>query len=381
MKKKIFVFLGGYLPAQKYGGPVTSIVNLIDNLKDYYDFYIISNDHDLDDPKKLKGIHDGWNDVRGAKVLYIKEEDYGTSNFVEIMSTFNVSMVYLSSVFYYQMNRPAIKAAKKMGIPILLAPRGEINENALGIKKTKKKAYLHFLKTSGFLNNIYFHATSEEEKRNIEKFLNISEKKIYLLPNMHGLRKKKLNTKEKNSLKIVFMSRIQEKKNLLYAIDIVSKLAGNVEFDIYGPIEQKNYWNKCKKAIAETNDNIVIKYCGALNPVEAKEVFKSYDCFLFPTLSENYGHVIVEAILSNCPCVISRDTTPWDDIHGNGGFSIYLEEKDEFVRTLNKISNMNEIEYTELCEKTSRYTDNKLKTGELTFGYKNMFFEVIGGDM
>jgi hypothetical protein len=42
-----------------------------------------------------------------------------------------------------------------------------------------------------------------------------------------------------------------------------------------------------------------------------------YDLFLFPTLGENYGHVISEALASGCPVVIS-DQTPWRNLEAEG---------------------------------------------------------------
>ena len=74
--KAIAIFLGGYLPAKKYGGPVTSISNLVENMGDEWDFYIISNDHEFNENRRLPGIQEGWNHVGKAKVLYISENKY-----------------------------------------------------------------------------------------------------------------------------------------------------------------------------------------------------------------------------------------------------------------------------------------------------------------
>ena len=41
-----------------------------------------------------------------------------------------------------------VSAAKKAGIPILLAPRGELNKKALSRKAIKKKLYLLYLRFS-----------------------------------------------------------------------------------------------------------------------------------------------------------------------------------------------------------------------------------------
>ena len=33
--------------------------------------------------------------------------------------------------------------------------------------------------------------------------------------------------------------------------------------------------------------------------------------FLFPTLAENFGYVVLEAFMSGCFILISKNTTPW----------------------------------------------------------------------
>ena len=45
-KPVILVFLGNYLPGFKSGGPLRTIVNLVDNLSDEFEFLIITSDRD-----------------------------------------------------------------------------------------------------------------------------------------------------------------------------------------------------------------------------------------------------------------------------------------------------------------------------------------------
>ena len=147
----------------------------------------------------------------------------------------------------------------------------------------------------------------------------------------------------------------------------------NIQFDIYGPIEDADYWKECQLEISKSPSNINIKYCGSLNPLDTKNIYKNYDCFLFPTFSENYGHVIVEAMLSSCPIVISKGTTPWDDIDKHGGFTIPLDEPNQFIDVLNNISHMDENEYLKLKINLNIYKDKKFNTEKLILDYINMF--------
>lgn len=377
-KHKIAIFIGGYLPAKKYGGPVTSISNLVDNLGEIFEFYIISNDHEFNDYTRLPSIVDGWNKVGKAKVLYIKEKEYLKNNFRSILKEINAECVYLSSVFYYKMNFPAIRAAKSLGIPVILAPRGEICDGALSIKKDKKKLFLAYENVIGIFKDVFFHVTSEEEFMAVKRIFCTDDSKIFSLPNMpcaiHFVEDKQ---KQENTLSIIYLSRIVEKKNLLFAIRQINKCKANIVFDIYGPIEDENYWEQCKHEIEQAPQNVSISYKGALSPGESINAFQNHDVFLFPTLSENYGHVIVEAITSGCSVILSKGTTPWDDIDNGGGYVIPLENNELWSQAVDSLAYMSPDLYRKLNIKLRKYVLDKFSISMVKEAYSKMFYDVM----
>lgn len=380
MANRIAIFLNGYLPAKKYGGPVTSIANLVDSLGDEISFHIIASDHDLDDSKQLDGIHEGWNKVGKANVLYLKENEFTVERFINVLKEIKPDLVYLSSVFSFSLNYPAIRAAKKMKIPIILAPRGELCDGALHIKYLKKKAFLSFIGIfrKYTYNGIYFQATSLEEEDAIKRHLHINSEYIFNLPNLPCTTLERNNQKKvQGSIRTVYISRIVKKKNLLYAIKCIKNCKSNVLIDIYGPQEEKDYWQLCEEEIETAPENIVIRYCGALEPGEAKTVFSKYDVFVFPTFSENYGHVIVEAISSGCHLIVTEGVTPWDDINGNGGITIPLENEKKWTNSIDKIAQMNAQEFDLFNKKLDTYVERKLALKELSEQYRDMFLSLI----
>lgn len=178
-------------------------------------------------------------------------------------------------------------------------------------------------------------------------------------------------------MNIVFISRIHKKKNLLYAIEIVQKLKGIINFDIYGPIEQKDYWKQCETVINKTRKEIKIEYKGIVEPMKINEIFDDYDCMLFPTLSENYGHIIAESVLNNCPIIISKNTTPWDDVDNNGGYVIDLQCQETFVEVLNNMTQMNNYQYNKLKTRLNDYKNRKIDIDDLKIKYTEMFNYII----
>src|SRR5207253_2670016 len=94
--------------------------------------------------------------------------------------------------------------------------------------------------------------------------------------------------------RLVFISRISPMKNLDLILRALPGLSRPIAFDIYGPLEDSGYWSKCQLLIREAPHFVQIKYRGELAPSDVRLTFTGYDAFIFPTLGENFGHVIAE---------------------------------------------------------------------------------------
>lgn len=377
---KVMIFSGGYLPAKKYGGPVASLVNFVETLGDDFDIDIVCLDHDLHDTTPFPDIKPGFNAVGKAQVLYIKNEDRNINSFRKIIKDRKPDCLYLSSIFDYKLNLPLLRLAKQYKLKVIYAPRGELADNTMKLGALKKNLFLFAMRLSGLYKNIYFQATNDNERKDVLKRLSVPENMVYTLPNIASsvaIPKENIG-KEKGSLRIIFLSRIHKSKNLFYAINCAKKLSGNIIFDIYGPKEHGNYWSECENAIKTAPDNVKISYCGAVDPDKSKITFGQYDCFLFPTVSENFSQAIAESVLAGTVPVISRGTTPWDDINEQGGFTIPLENPDGFTAVLQNLCDMTTEEYVSVYNKLCEYRKIKLDNSALKKKYQEMFSEVTG---
>ena len=374
---KILYVVNWFFPAKHSGGPAVSIDNICTLLKDDVENYIVTVDHDINNRARFSDIKEGWNERNNCYALYLEEEEINYKKLLNVTRSINPDIIYLNSLFGYKFTVPFLKIATKENIPLILAPRGELCKNAFK-KKYKKKPYLLLLSTYLKGPRIYYQSTSREETLAIRNLLGVGLDKIYELPNIPTIINKVSMKKKKipGTLNCVFLSRIQEIKNLLGAIRILGKVSGNIKFDIYGPIENTRYWNQCKNEIKKLPSNIEVYYKGVVGRSDVSMTFSLYDVFLFPTFSENYGHVIVEALLSQCLIVIS-DQTPWTDINNNGGWALPLEDDGEFVEILNKIVNMNEEEYSYHVKLSDTYIKNKININEFKEQYLSVYKEIM----
>lgn len=377
---KILIVMGGFFPGKEYGGPPVSVDNFCSLMKEH-SCYIVTRNHDLLSTTPYSNINKGWNDRGNCKVLYLSERNYNKGAFERIIIKIKPDVIYLQSIFQ-RCVLPCLQIAKKYNLKVLLAPRGELCAGALNIKKYKKLSYIKLLCFMNLTNNVYYQSTSEEETAAINELLNCPINRIYRLDNIPSIPTKKHQRNEKVAGKgrFIFLARIHPKKNLLSAIKYFNHVESEVVFDIYGSIEDEAYWQECQTVIKGLPKNIKCTYKGNVPHDQVHEVFSRYDAFVFPTLSENYGHVIVESLIVGTPVIVSKGTTPWDEIEAHGGFSILLSDSDKWSSTIEKISSMDGKEFKKLTLHIMSFINEKLSISRIGQQYNDMLSSVTSNN-
>lgn len=365
VKKKVLVFNGYYLPAKKYGGPTTSLVNIVENCSDDFDFYIIAANHEMGETKPFDNITEGWNQVGKAKVLYAKPGTYKNHPAVieNTLMELKPDLVWIVGILVPNTKWPLARLCRKHHIAYIVSPRGEVCDNTFHMKYAKKKATATVAWLTGAYRNATFHATSEEERQGLIKYYHAPADRIFFAPNIssHLKAAERQIEKKAGALNMVFIARIQEKKNLLEAIQAANLVKGDVNFDIYGPMESKDYWAQCEQEIAKSPANVHIQYCGALSPNQVTDTFMGYHAFAFPTVSENYGHVIVEALCCSCPVLLTRGTTPWDDLDGQAGFTSELHNVPALAENMQRVADMDQAAYDQFMASSAAYYNRRIE--------------------
>jgi glycosyltransferase involved in cell wall biosynthesis len=362
-KKKILVVVGCYLPGYKAGGPIRSIANLIELLGDEFQFSVITADRDLGEREPYPDIQPGlWYPVGKAQVRYLSPEEYSYRNMRRSLNLHDYDLIYLNSFF---MNfsikilwlRLVHQIPKR---PILLAPLGEFSPGAIALKAYKKRPYIWLTNLIGLYKEVFWKASSEFEAADIRREMTVGVQNIHIAPDLvevRSMRSKetRVNKKVVGNLRVVFLSRISRMKNLDFALRLFTNVQGDIQFDIFGPIEDKPYWQECQQLVAELPQNIQVRYCGLVLPDQVQKVFSNYNLFLFPTRGENFGHVIFESLSAGCPVLIS-DQTMWRDLEQKMiGWDLPLFEPKRFQLILKKFIEMDNVEFETLSNKAAAF--------------------------
>ncbi len=357
---KILLLCDYYIPGFKAGGPIRTIANMVDRLGEIFEFKIVTSCYDLGEKIQYKNINiNTWYCVNKAKVLYLPLGIKGLNIFFSALKNTDYDLIYLNSFFSPKTIITLIMRRCYIirNVPIVLAPRGELFSGALSLKSKKKTRYMWLAKQFGLYEKINWHASSSQEKEAILYWLNVGQRKpnkfmITVAPNLADYRALKINpitkkTKLIDSLSIIFISRVSKNKNLHGALHILQSVKSNVDFNIYGPTEDIEYWKECQKIIKQLPKNIVVTYHGVLPPEKIHDSLSQHHLLLFPTLGENFGHVILEALCAGCPVLISN-RTPWKDLYAQGiGYDLPLEDVSEFHKTIELFVKMDQKEFDE----------------------------------
>jgi glycosyltransferase involved in cell wall biosynthesis len=356
-KKKILVFIDWYLPGYMAGGPVRSMANMTGHLSAEFDFHIVTRNNEYGETTPYTDtVPDSWNDLMpGVKVWYCSEGKASIAIWQHLIKTTRCDVVYINGIYSPMFSMLPIIAAKLMRFKkVIVAPRGMFGKGALDIKPFKKMVFIKTCKVLGLYHNILWHATAETEKQEIEGIID-SKVQVQVIPNLAKpvLETSKISTlkKEPHKLKLCFISRISRKKNLAFALEVLKDLPHNIQvnYDLYGPIDDPVYWRRCEEIIKTLSNNIEINYKGAVTPDEIGPTFRKYHAFLFPTNHENFGHVILESLIEGRPVIIS-DQTPWRNLHTRkAGWDLSLNNPKAFVEVLMLLDGMTQVEFEDWC--------------------------------
>src|SRR5699024_6719641 len=124
--------------------------------------------------------------------------------------------------------------------------------------------------------------------------------------------------REEGPARLLFVSRLDEKKGLHILLESLENNSQPVELKIVGAFENAEYESRCRSHIEQLGDNISIEFSGPLQRDEVLQSMRSADLFVFPTAGENFGHVIAEALSQSCPVMCSANT-PWTSWVYKGG--------------------------------------------------------------
>ena len=338
-RPKITVFTYSYPPGYLGGGPTRSVHGLVEALGDDFRFSVVTSA--LDGPAATRPMPsvtpDQWSTRGRARVWYESRPRMTARTIARLLRASEPDVVYLNSLFSFRFGILPLAVARLRArqAVIALAPRGELAPGALALKTTKKLVFLALVRRFGLHRTVVWHASTELEKADIEREFGPGVN-CFTAIDLHGdlfatpaddpqpaagpagaADRTASPGPERTGNSLVFFSRISPKENLAAAIQALGQVPADVCLSVAGPIEDAAYWQQCRAVAAELDDPGRVRYAGEVAGQDVVGFLEKFDLMILPTLGENFGHVVLEALAAGTPVIVGRGT-PWGQIETAG---------------------------------------------------------------
>jgi glycosyltransferase involved in cell wall biosynthesis len=318
-----------YIPAYRYGGPIRSVHGLCKGLaKLGHDVHVfttnVDGERDSDVPLEAPV------DIEGVTVWYFPSKRlrrlYWSPPMWEALkqNVGDFDLLHLHSIFLWP-TWAAARAARRTGIPYIIAPRGMLMKNLI-VRKSRlvKTAWLSLVEKNNLEGAAAIHVTSETEADEIARFT-FTLPRIVMVPNGVDI-KTGFGTKydvtadirgvlEKGPF-LLFLGRVNWKKGLDRLIPALQH-AGDINLVIAGN-DEENYQPQLERL---AKNHGVIDRTFFIGPVHGddKNILLQYaSALVLPSYSENFGIVVLEAMAAGCPVVVTPEVGLSDMIRETG---------------------------------------------------------------
>jgi glycosyltransferase involved in cell wall biosynthesis len=382
-KKRILITIDWFLPGTLSGGPVRSYANLIEHLKDDFDFFIITRNTDYGSYEPYKNITPNiWTDFNAStKIYYISADQLNRTHLKKIVDSVNFDIAYINGIYSWYFSILPIVLLKKIKKPIIISARGMLNSQAFSVKQRKKKIFLALAKLVKLYKGVIFHATNTDEAESIRTEIDLAAQ-VSVAANLPRKQTQLKQTKRAKGqpVKFVNIARISIEKGTLKMLEALKHIKEPLSLDLYGPIYDQPYWDKCETVIAQLPGHIHVTYKGVLASEDVPLTLQNYDFFVLLSEGENFGHAILEALSAGLPVLIS-DKTPWKNLESKFiGWDLAINNTELIAKTFAKAIEMPNAEYAKWSSAAFAYAKVFTDNPELIKQNKALFLSALNGE-
>ena len=187
-------------------------------------------------------------------------------------------------------------------VPVVLSPRGTLSPYSFQNKNMGVKWFIHHLFGKPLLKRCYIHVTSNQEAEAIGKI--VKPKSITNIPNFVKLPGRTVAAnKQAGVFKLIFFSRIEEKKGLDILLDALPFVTFPYTLTIAGDGDS-TYINTLK-ALAEKNGIAANMNWVGFKSDDKFGMLAGQDLLVLPSHDENFGNVIIESLSEGTAVLVS----------------------------------------------------------------------------
>ncbi|AMN43746.1 glycosyltransferase [Rhodoplanes sp. Z2-YC6860] len=345
-----------YIPAYRYGGPIHSVHSLCRNLADIgHDVHVLTTsvdgpfDSDVphDRPVNLDGVL-----VHYARARYLRRLYWSPELAAYCRATISgFDAVHLHSVFLYPTWQGS-RCATSARVPYVLSPRGMLDRRLIKARSSFiKRTWINLVERDNLSGASAIHLTSQEEWRALAD-LGLARAPTAIIPNGvdvplpldESAISPDVRAAVATGFQILAFGRINWKKaldRLLHALAQMPEarlvIAGNDEDGEAAKLQ----------VIAEScgvakRVRFVVRH---LTGADREALFASAQVLALPSLSENFGNVVAEAMIRGLPVVVTAQVGAAEIVAASGAGEIADGNPEALATALLRILNCDKLRH------------------------------------
>jgi len=322
-----------FYPALVYGGPMRSIYDLCRALADAGDTVrVLTTDANGAERIEAPAGREVPLVTRGGSsiaVLYARRRARHTVS-PELLRALPgrlrwADVAHLTAVYSFP-TLPTLLTARMTGTPLVVSPRGSFGPWGQRQHRARKVPFNVLLRR--LARGVTFHATAASEAADIRRVMGdvriatvpngVDASEFATLPSDGGAwLRHAASLKPEDGPLIGCLGRIHEKKGLDRLVRAVPGLRGrwpHLQVVLAGPddgLEQA----RLTAVAAREGVRDRVHFLGGMYGPERIAFLSGLDVFVLPSLDENFGNAIAEALAAGTPVVASRHC-PWPELEG-----------------------------------------------------------------
>lgn len=270
---------------------------------------LAARDHQVQVLCQPGALKDPWS-TSGVEVIQSKSSSKDWLPALESADVIHVHGLWLPH--YHRV----LSIARRLGKPYLLSVHGMLEPGALCFSKWKKRLALMLYQRRDLQVAPVLHATAERELNTLRKF-SLSQPVAILPPGVRMPATRQTLPKAVTDRRALFLGRIHPVKGILPLIEAWATVRPkNWRLDIAGP-DEAGYLIEVQRAIRGHKLEREVVYLGAVFGDAKERLLCEASLLIAPSLTENFGIAIVEALAHGLP-VITTTGTPWQILQREG---------------------------------------------------------------
>lgn len=311
-------------------------------LKQNKEFYVIGSTN-----KKCEDIHPNIFNIKPLftiKMPFYKSLDLVFPNFFKIykkIKEIDPELLHISTPGFIGLT--ALLSSRILKIPVVGIYHTDFS--AYIYDNTNSKLFTFISKK--FLQLFYkpFHAifsrTNEYKDILINKYNFKNKNFLTLKPgiNLNRFYNPEISNNyfKNDRFKFLYVGRISVEKNIDFLINIFKELnSKDIELNLVGDIEIENInFEELKK--------YNINFLGRKTGIELLNIYASSNTFIFPSTTDTLGQVVIEAMASKLPVIVTNVGGPKEFVNEKFGFILDINDKKQWLEKIIFLNNNSKL--------------------------------------